>query len=196
MKPAAVVGAAFVAVTLAVAAGLTHTLDRAVLDAAQTAASAPFDWVSSALSALGGVLVTGAIATLLTVTGVIRRGVRGAVPLLLFVAVAIEYVLKRLINDPAPPMDLLRDFHWLAIGDSASSGNAYPSGHLARTAFLSMLSATAWPALKWPAFVIVVLMGLSRVYSASHWTSDVVGGLCLGLTLGFVAIVVGRDSRP
>jgi membrane-associated phospholipid phosphatase len=42
--------------------------------------------------------------------------------------------------------------------------------------------------------VIVLLMAVSRVYSGSHWTSDVVGGLCLGLALGFVAVAIQRGA--
>lgn len=187
-------GLAFLVVTLVVAGGLTHDLDRAALAAAQAIASAPLDLVSSALSALGGVLITGAIAALLTVRGVAREGLRGAVPVLIVAAIAIEYVLKRVIDDPAPPATLLRDFHWLAIGDPATGGSAYPSGHLARTAFLATISSATWPVLRWPAAIIVLLMAVSRVYSASHWTSDVVGGLCLGLAIGFAAVAIERRT--
>ena len=195
MGLAVAAGVAFLAVTAAVAAGLTRASDRALLEGAQQFAWPLFDVVSSVLSAVGGVVITGLAALGLTIWGVRRYGVAGVTPLaLIVVATGIEYVLKRVIGHPAPPADLLRDFHWLAVGDSGPSGNAFPSGHLSRTTLLAFLAGARWSSLRWPAGVLVALMAVSRVYSASHWTSDVVGGICLGLALFGVALFIERRA--
>jgi len=180
-------GAGLVVLSLLVAARATRTTDRAILDASQLFASPPLDLISSLLSAAGGILVTSALALGLTVLFVKRQGVRAATPLLMFAGVGIEFVLKRLIDHPGPPLDLLRDAHWLAIGGLGDGGNAFPSGHLSRTTFLSLLAVRRWPTLKWPAAVLIAVMAASRVYSASHWASDVIGGVLLGLALAGVA---------
>ena len=194
MKLAGIAGVAFVIVTAAVAVGLTRAPDGMLLELAQKAAWTPFDVLSSALSALGGVIVTGVVASGITALGFRRYGVAAAAPVAaLLAAIGIEYVLKRVIAQPAPPMELLRDFHWLAVGDPSAGGNAYPSGHLSRTTVIAIVVCLHRPALKWSAAMFVALMAVSRVYSASHWTSDVVGGLCLGVVLGFVASATQRS---
>ena len=183
---AATVG--FTLITGAVVTRATRTVDRAILDEAQRFASAPLDLISSSLSAVGGIAVTSVVAVLLAAAFARRQGLLAATPLLMFPGVGIEFVLKRFVDHPAPPIALLRDAHWLAIGGFGEGGNAFPSGHLSRTAFLAFLVAARWPVLRWPAGGLIALMAMSRVYSASHWASDVVGGIFLGVALAGVAV--------
>jgi len=185
----------FLLSALAVAMGITRSADRAILDALQPLASPPVDFVSSLLSAVGGVVVTSGAALLLTAVLLRRRDPWALVPLLLFVGVGIEIVLKRVIDHPAPPAELLRDAHWLAVGGSDGGGNAFPSGHVSRTTFLALLVAGRWPWARWAAAILVAAMAFTRVYSASHWLSDVVGGLCLGAALAGLAAWVATRSR-
>lgn len=196
MKLAGLAGTAFVAITVAVAVGLVRDLDASLLSVAQQAAWSPLEVLSSALSALGGVIVTGLATVAIATWGSRRYGVAALAPVAALVAaIAIEYMLKRLIAQPAPPLELLRDFHWLAIGDPSVDGNAYPSGHLSRTTVVAIVTSSTWPALRWPAAILVLLMAVSRVWSASHWTSDVIGGLCLGAALGALAVAVQLGAR-
>jgi undecaprenyl-diphosphatase len=182
-------------VALAVAARATRTADRAILDASQQFASLPLDFLSSLLSAVGGLVVTSAVALALAGLFFKRQGVLAATPLLMFAGVGVEFVLKRLIDHPAPPLELLRDAHWLAIGGLGDGGNAFPSGHLSRTTFLSLVVASRWPKLRWPAVALTALMGASRIYSGSHWASDVVGGVFLGVALAGVASAIDAQRR-
>ncbi len=191
---AAFVGFAFISALVAI--GATRQLDRAILDSLQPITTPWLDLVSSLLSAVGGVAVTSTAALLLTVWWVARRGLAGLTPLLMFIGSGIEVILKRFIDHPPPPVDLLRDAHWLAIGGLGEGGSAFPSGHLVRTTFLAIVLVGQWPKLRPVAVALVTLMALSRVYSASHWTSDVIGGLCLGAGLGGVAVLIDRRARP
>jgi membrane-associated phospholipid phosphatase len=53
----------------------------------------------------------------------------------------------------------------------------YPSGHIMRTALVAGTALRRLPALG--AALVVAMMG-SLVYLGDHWTSEVLGGLCLG----------------
>ncbi|WP_181300626.1 phosphatase PAP2 family protein [Bosea sp. 124] len=80
---------------------------------------------------------------------------------------------------------------------------SFPSGH----AFLSavtMLSIAGFIGLAshrddiarlciWLAWVMIVLIGVSRIYLGVHWPTDVIGGWCLGIAWSSLAVaVLGR----
>src|SRR5262249_53710608 len=134
--------------------------------------------------------VTGPIALVLTLIWWRSRGWRGLVPLLLFVGVALEMVLKHLIPHPSPPHELSRNIQLLPFLKSGSPFS-FPSGHLLRTTFLGALMFDQW--LFW---ILVVLMALTRVYLNEHWLSDVLGGFLLGMALAGVAAAVYGGPTP
>jgi undecaprenyl-diphosphatase len=121
-----------------------------------------------------------------------RDGGRGATPLALGLVIALGILTQRLVPQPGPPIETLRDFHWLALssGDSLSS-QAFPSGHVARTTFLAFLLAGRHLSTAPLMAALVSAMALSRVYIGSHWASDVVGGLFLGASISLLCISVG-----
>ena len=84
----------------------------------------------------------------------------------------------------APPAhDLSRSLALIPFIESPVR-NTFPSGHLARVAF--MVTALRWPG--WTASVAIPLMAITRVYLAEHWPSDVLGGWLLGYGVATIAI--------
>lgn len=146
--------------------------------------SAPWlDVVSSIIGLFGQAEVTGGVALGIAVAR-FRRSPRAAlVPLAIAAVVLVEAALKILVPQVPPPHDRARTVELLPFLH-VPFANSFPSGHVARTAFLLRV-ANGIPA--WVAVLGIALMVLSRVYLAEHWLSDTLGGLVLGLGVASAA---------
>lgn len=86
----------------------------------------------------------------------------------------IAFGLKYVIPHPGPPLEFQRAV--LRWGVGVSQPFSFPSGHTARTAFLALSALRRAPVA---AGTLVGAMMVALVYLGDHWTSDVLGGLCL-----------------
>jgi undecaprenyl-diphosphatase len=161
-----------------------------VLDLVQSVNSPWLNVFASLVGIVGQAEVTAGVALGLAVAR-LRRGRRDAwVPLLIVLVVAAEVVMKTVVHQPQLPKELSRTVELLPFAHVTFVG-AFPSGHVARTAFLVGVARVP----RWPAVLAVALMMLTRVYLADHWPSDVLGGLLLGLVVAQVAVVAERRLR-
>lgn len=200
---------AFVVLCVLVAFDATRTVDWWGLTLAHPVASYPLDVAASLVTLLGEPQITGAVAVALSLSWWQRRGVQGLVPLLLFVGVAIEVVLKDVLPHPGPPPEFSRGLRlplFLHFARSLflhfATPYSFPSGHMLRTTFLVMLLSEHVPRWRIAAWTLVCAMAVTRVYLNDHWVSDVGGGILLGLTLAAVAAIVdsghpaGQERKP
>ena len=167
------------------ALGTLATADRAILDFVQQAHLSWLDFGASLVTLVGQSEVVGTIALAVVVVRLRARRRDWWIPLLVAVVVAVEVVLKLTVPQAPPPDELARSVHLFPFLE-APTAFSFPSGHVARVAFLVA-------ALRWPAglsAVVVFTMALTRVYLAEHWPSDVVGGWLLGYGIAAIA------SRP
>jgi undecaprenyl-diphosphatase len=129
-----------------------------------------------------------------------RRGSPRPLALLLgsFVGAAtLADILKPIVGRPRPPVAQM-------VG--SFSGWAFPSGHATQaTAVFGMLavliavSASSWTRKVGAWFVatlVILMVGLSRVYLGVHWLTDVFGGYALGaLWLSVLIVAVRTRAR-
>lgn len=101
--------------------------------------------------------------------------------------------LKPWICRPRPYTEEGSIFHqlWISMGQHIESDKSFPSGHT--TAAFSAMTAVFWVGNKrvsWTAFIFGLLMGMSRIYLAVHYASDVLGGILVGLVAGSIGYFI------
>ena len=163
--------------------GTLRNLDRAVLDLLQVPHAPWLDLGASFITVLGQTEVLGSVALGVAIVRLRARRRDWWMPLLVIVVVAIEFVLKATVPQTPVPHELARNIPVLPFLE-APTPFSFPSGHVARTAFMAA-------ALRWPASfsaAIVFVMALTRIYLGEHWPSDVIGGWLLGYGIGAIAL--------
>jgi len=102
--------------------------------------------------------------------------------------------LKHGIGRPRPRLRREDEFF---TGPSLESGlDSFPSGHASASFAVAAVVARYCPALAWPAFALAGYVSLTRVFRGSHFVSDSVAGVVLGLVIGALVATPMRDWAP
>ena len=214
LSQTSVPGLAFLVLCLLIALGATRPIDWWGQSSLAGLSSSLLDLTGFLLTLLGAVQITGVIAVVLAVRGWRRHRARGLGPLLLFVGVGLEVLLKYLLPHPSPPAAFARHLHvpdFLRLSSAfllqiatppglrhVAPPYSFPSGHMLRATFLVALASARTPYWRAPSWLLVLAMAFTRVYCNEHWVSDVVGGTLLGWALAAVATAGGHggESAP
>jgi len=201
-------GVAFIAMTIAVAAGAFSTLDLQVAQAMHGAWQPSLHGLFQAIAELGSLELTTVLMAGLTFY-LWRSGFGSdALVFVVFIAAQVfELYYKLNLAHRQPPRSLAE-----ADGPSITQlfaggeliGNSFPSGHVLRAVIVYGLLAFVVRRLSTSprvrtlavaaAIAIIVLVSFDRLYLDVHWESDVVGGLLLG-AIALLAGTVWLD-RP
>jgi undecaprenyl-diphosphatase len=114
---------------------------------------------------------------------------------------AVEFIGKAFVSHPGPPFMFVKyDLGFVFPSSYVQPGSSYPSGHLARTMFISILillishRSKKLP-IEYKNLIYLAVLGfdlvmfVSRIYLGEHWLSDVIGGALLGLSMGFFSFL-------
>jgi undecaprenyl-diphosphatase len=202
-----ILGVVFIALTLAITAGVFSSLDLQVAQAMHDIWQPSLHPLFQVIAELGGFELTTVL--MLGLSWYLWRSGFGsdALVFVVFIAAqAFELFYKLNLHHPQPPGSLAESDgpSITELFTSGAAGNSFPSGHMLRTVIAYGLLAfvigrlTASPRTRTlaaaGAVAIVVVMAVDRLYLDVHWESDVIGGLVLG-AIGLLAGTVWLD-RP
>ena len=205
---AAALAVAYVALTMAIAAGMFDVLDKQVLQGMSSLWIESLHPLFQAIAELGGLELTSLLMLALAIF-LLRRGFGAdAWVVVVFVAAQVlEVVYKANLHHLGPPRTVAHA-DGPSITDLVSGTgplvNSFPSGHMVRAVIAYGLIAfvvqrlAPWPlarSLAIPiATALLVLLAFDRLYLDVHWESDVLGGVLLG-AIGLLAGTIWLD-RP
>ena len=174
------------AIALAYRAGLTRELDHATFALFATIDDTTLDAIAEADDGLARVIPTfGAALAMAFILA--WKGPRWAwvVPLFIGFTAIVEFFAKLGFSRGLHLGELLaaaREF----VGLRFHTGGSFPSGHVARSAFLATVALRIFPS--WVALPLVAFAALTfvaRLYIEAHRLSDVLGGVALGACVAF-----------
>lgn len=161
------------------------------------------DPIFSFFSILGSFEVTTAV---LVIGVLITRRIKNVTIIVSYViAHVIEILGKSLLYHPGPPFMFFRyNLGFYFPSAYVHTVSSYPSGHTFRTVFLSVVFGfLIWRSKKISiatkgAIIAVFLcfdaiMLVSRVSLGEHWTTDVIGGTLLAVSLALLSIAIIPD---
>jgi undecaprenyl-diphosphatase len=81
----------------------------------------------------------------------------------------------------------------ISLGTSPEvGGRSFPSNHAANTASAALLAAIFYRRRGWIALIPALLVAYSRIYTGSHWPSDVLAGICLGFGVALLSLLLAE----
>src|SRR5260370_11585940 len=185
---------AYVALTMAIAAGMFDTLDKQVQQGMSSLWSESLHPVFQAIAELGSLELTTLLMIALAIF--LLRGGFGAdawVAVVFVAAQVLEALYKANLHHPGPaPTASHTDGPSITelVAGSGALANSFPSGHMVRTVIAYGLIAfvvqrlAPWPLARTLAIPIatalIVLLAFDRLYLDVHWEADVLGRLLLG----------------
>jgi len=111
----------------------------------------------------------------------------------------LELIGKTILDHPGPPIMFLRSHYSEFPGLHVQTNASYPSGHSMRSVILAIL-LIYWIyqtkrlhlkvkiALTGCILLLAALILYSRVSLGEHWTTDVIGGSILGISMGLLSL--------
>jgi undecaprenyl-diphosphatase len=190
----------FLLLTLFVAKQATHPLDLAVTSFIQSFAFKELDYGMYLFTVLGSIEFS-CFMLLVVCWYFYRKYTWPGVFLYLFFFMAlsgVEFLWKYMVINTGPGPEFDRNpFYWSLI--TIRAPYSFPSGHVFRSVFLlgiwyqrlnrkDILPPIGCAAVqKLLIFVLILKIGVSRIYLGDHWLSDVAGG-CLLAVIGLLLV--------
>jgi membrane-associated phospholipid phosphatase len=175
-------GVLFLLIAFAYRSGLTTGIDQATSAVFGAIENSTLDAIGQADDELARVIPTFAVAGVMAAAMAWKgRGCAWIVPFFIAAAAFVEFLAKVGIGQGLHPSAILAAAREL-IGLRFHTGASFPSGHVARSAFLAAVALRLFPLwISAPLVAFAALTFLARLYIEAHRLSDVVGGVALGV---------------
>lgn len=109
------------------------------------------------------------------------------------IAALLANGLKHLIGRPRPKF--VHGGDWQMTPSWASGLDSFPSGHSTASFAVATVLARRFPLVGPLCIVIALFVALSRILRGSHFPTDVLGGMVIGILCGFIATAPLRQWR-
>jgi membrane-associated phospholipid phosphatase len=100
-------------------------------------------------------------------------------------AMAVEYSIKSVFKEKRPDFNKVKP---ISIFEKFQEAGSFPSGHTANIAVFTVLVALRFKIM--PLTILFSLITIStmfsRIYLKRHYVKDVIGGLILGIIMGYL----------
>ena len=100
-----------------------------------------------------------------------------------FVIARYSYKTIKLFVQRPRPFHALENVR-LLLGEK--DGFSFPSGHATTSFCLATAIAMRYPKLRYPIFIVAIIIALSRPYVGVHYPSDILVGAILGIFIGYI----------
>ena len=160
-----------------------------LIEALQSLFSPDFDWAFIAMTMLGSEEVLVGLSAVVYWCFDKPRG--RLITYILLLGAYLNYFVKLLIPWPRPPVEL-------RIVEKSETSLGFPSGHAQdSTTFWALLSLNfRRRILAVTGAVVVLMVGISRVYLGMHYPAQVIGGWIIGLAVAGLGMFALRYFPP
>lgn len=166
-----------------------QAFDKALLDVFNKDIKNPiFDFLFPLITRLGEVVVVLPLCLLVFILDK-KKGKRATTLLVVAYLLSrlVALILKVITNRPRP---------YLAYPDLQVLGDAtlssFPSGHAILVTALAFVLGNKYEDWQWWLWIVVVLVGISRMYMGLHYPTDVAAGIIIGLAIGYFTTSLER----
>jgi membrane-associated phospholipid phosphatase len=152
------------------------------------------EWVFSALDPHSRNYVLLALVAVVAASFMRPRRAVGAAFAVVFAALFADLVLQSLylIYDRPRPQEMLGAQALLSEGSSWAHIASYPSGHLAVTTAMAVAAMVAAPALRFPLWIYVGAVAVTRITFGAHFPLDVAAGAFFGYEIGLFSAALAH----
>ena len=116
------------------------------------------------------------------------------------ISTLLAQFLKRIVYpDELRPISYLSENFPVHIinGVTMRRSHSFPSGHTTTAFTMALIMAHMINKKAWSIMLIILafLAGYSRVYLSQHFLTDVLGGMCIGVISGIIALLLKKERK-
>jgi undecaprenyl-diphosphatase len=106
---------------------------------------------------------------------------------------AVNNSLKHLVGRARPKFMHAGPSEFFPL--AGNGWDSFPSGHAMSSFAIATVVAARFPKIRWAVIIVAAAISVSRLFRASHYLTDIMGGAVLGVFIGSVAVHPWKQWR-